>query len=349
MWNLPLPDNETKTWYINALGKKTAGKLKSVDAGFKSAFNDVLLPGGKQDVINDLLMLAPKKSLLLCEKTMDKLLAKLHKGGYVPSELETYRKAKGKKDENRTDEEKKAFKKLNDVIGQLHRVFNYDEFISKDAEFSYELSKRKEARTCTYCGREYIFTVEDLSEDDKLKQIARPDFDHWLSHELYPMLALNYCNLIPSCPICNRIVKGTKLMEIGKHVHPYINNAEPKFCFSYKLLDINRPQGEVIIVNDKDPLEKATIEMFQLRAMYRFHSETELDDMLRIGLKNGKEYVEDYLMKIMAGLNISVADAYRSIFGAELYENISEERPLSKFKRDILSELGIMDLFVSRF
>lgn len=349
MWNLPLPNKDTKVWYINALSKKTAGKLKLVDSGFISVFNDVLLPGGKRDVIDDLLTLEPEKSLRLCEKTMDKLLAKLHKGGYDPSELETYRKAKVKKDKNRSVEEKKVFNKLNGVIEQLHKVFNYKEFISEDAELSYELSKRKEARTCTYCGREYIFTVEDLSAEDELKQIARPDFDHWLSHELYPILALNYCNLIPSCPICNRIVKGSKLMVIGKHVHPYINTTEPKFRFSYKLLDVNRPQGEVIIVNDKDPLEKATIDMFQLRAIYRFHSETELDDMLRIGLKNGKEYVEDYLMKIMAGLNISVADAYRSIFGAELYENISEERPLSKFKRDILSELGIMNLFTTKF
>ena len=115
------------------------------------------------------------------------------------------------------------------------------------------------------------------------------------------------------------------------------------------MVDVVRHLGVVIILNDIDPLEKATIDFFQLRTLYRYHSETELDDMLRIGLKNGKEYVEDYLMKIMAGLNISVADAYRSIFGAELYENISDERPLSKFKRDILSELGVMDLFVSRF
>lgn len=30
--------------------------------------------------------------------------------------------------------------------------------------------------------------------------------------------------------------------------------------------------------------------------------ETELDDMLRISLKNGKRYVENYLMDIMSGL-----------------------------------------------
>lgn len=64
--------------------------------------------------------------------------------------------------------------------------------------------------------------------------------------------------------------------------------------------------------------------------------------------ENGKQYVEDYLMNIISGLNISVGDAYRSIYGTELYENVSEERPLSKFKRDILSELGILDLFSTK-
>ena len=138
-------------------------------------------------------------------------------------------------------------------------------------------------------------------------------------------------------------------MQLGVHVHPYINDKEPQFRFSYKLLDINKPQGEVIIVDDNDAQEKATIEMFELRALYRYHSETELDDMLRIGLKNGRQYVEDYLINIMKGLNVSVGNAYRSMFGANLYENPSEERPLSKFKRDILKELGILELFETTY
>lgn len=54
-------------------------------------------------------------------------------------------------------------------------------------------------------------------------------------------------------------------------------------------------------------------------------------------------------MKIMSGLNIGRADAYRSLFGGELYDSELLERPLSKLKRDILEELGIMDFFKSEF
>jgi hypothetical protein len=271
----------------------------------------------------------------------------LNKGQYDNAELPLYRAAKNKVAYNRNEIENRLFDKYNDVIQTLHRIFDYKGFISSKADVSYELAKRKHARTCTYCGREYIYTVEELSEDDKVKQVARPDFDHWLSHELYPLLALNYYNLVPCCPICNRTAKGSKLMNFREYVHPYINQKEPSFRFSFNILDLDKPQGEVVIVNDKDPKEKATIDIFQLRAIYRYHSETELDDMLRIGLKNGKQYVEDYLMNILSGLNISVGDAYRSIYGTELYENVSQERPLSKFKRNILAELGILDLFVT--
>ena len=138
-------------------------------------------------------------------------------------------------------------------------------------------------------------------------------------------------------------------MKLGVHVHPYINQKEPKFRFSYTLLNIDKPHGEVLIENDNDPQEKNTIDMFQLRALYRYHSETELDDMLRIGLKNGKQYVEDYLMKLLEGLNLTPEEAYRSMFGGELYENVDQERPLSKFKRDILAELGIVGMFDANF
>ena len=348
MWNLPLPDSETKNWYINKLANKVKNKIGNLTTT-KAVYKRVLLPKGKLDVIESLLTLEPVDSVSLCDFKMNELLTALHKGTYNVSELSLYRKAKNKKAKNRDANEKTLINKYDKILTTLGNIFDYQDFITKDADFSYMLSKKKQARTCTYCGREYIYTVEDLSDDDKVKQVARPDFDHWMSHELFPMLALNYCNLIPCCQICNRSVKGTQLMKIGEHVHPYINKKEPGFRFSYKILDIDKPQGEVIIVNDNNPLEKATIEMFQLRALYRYHSETELDDMLRIGLKNGKQYVEEYLVNIMGGLNISVGNAYRSIFGGELYDNVNDERPLSKFKRDILSELGILDLFETAF
>lgn len=349
MWNLPLPDDDTRTWYIKALGSKTKNKLDKVDSKVQSVYKSVLLPGGKRDVIDNLLTLLPKDSMNLCTSKMKELMKGLGRGLYKEKDLLDYRTAKSKKEESRSATEKKIFDKYDDVLTELGKIFNYNGFISSNADFSYELSKRKQARTCTYCGREYIYTVEELSDKDEKKHVARPDFDHWMSHELYPMLALNYCNLIPCCPICNRTIKGTKLMQLGVHVHPYINDKEPQFRFSYKLLDINKPQGEVIIVDDNDAQEKATIEMFELRALYRYHSETELDDMLRIGLKNGRQYVEDYLINIMKGLNVSVGNAYRSMFGVNLYEDPSEERPLSKFKRDILKELGILELFETTY
>lgn len=349
MWNLPLPDDKIKQWYIDKLADKVVRKLDNMKDKQQSVYKQILMPNNSRSVIEKLLTDTPQDSFTLCESKMEELLWKLKKDKYTDSNLMKFRAVKAKKKTNRTQIEEQLYNNYSKVISRLHKVFDYKGLISGDASFSYELSKCKQARTCTYCGREYIYTVEDLSAKDKIKQIARPDFDHWMSHDLYPLLALNYCNLIPACPICNRIVKGTNMMKLGVHVHPYINQKEPKFRFSYTLLNIEKPHGEVLIENDNDPQEKNTIDMFQLRALYRYHSETELDDMLRIGLKNGKQYVEDYLMKLLEGLNLTPEEAYRSMFGSELYYNVDQERPLSKFKKDILAELGIVGMFDANF
>ena len=216
MWNLPLPDKDTKDWYLNTFAKQVADNLKEVNAADRGVYREVLLPNVNRDIIDKLLTLEPEASLKLCESRMDMLMKKLHKGGYDSAELPEFRKVKNKKSARDTKEDE-LYQKYHEVLDNLHKVFDYKGMISSKADRSYELSKRKHAKTCTYCGREYIYTVEELSEEDKVKQVARPDFDHWLSHELYPMLAMNYCNLIPCCPICNRSVKGTKLMKIGEN------------------------------------------------------------------------------------------------------------------------------------
>ena len=277
-----------------------------------------------------------------------RILLRAEKKTYNESELTDYQRIKRMKSPKKK-EEKELLRRYDSTLKRLGEVFKYDQWISGNSDFAYWLSKAKGTRTCTYCGREYIYTVENLTPEGRIKHIARPDFDHFLSLELYPLLSLNYYNLIPCCPICNRTVKGTQVFNLNDYVHPYLKQSDPRFRFSFNYIDHSTMHGEVTIVDDTARQEKKTIEAFQLRAFYKKHSETELDDLLRLVQKNGKQYIEEYLVKIMAELNIAKADAYRSMFGGELYDSERMERPLSKFKRDILTELGIMDFFKSEF
>lgn len=347
MWYLSQPSQSVLDDYAARLEKDLVRRIKAYSGNYKSIIRSVLL-SGQTSVIRLLLIGKPHESLRLANHLMRAMLKK-RKHTYSESGLLKYQTAKRKKGHSRTKAEKKLVIKYDRLLNSLRTVFDYDGQISRKSDFSYWLSRVKGVRTCTYCGREYIYTVEDLTPDDRLKHIARPDFDHFLPKELYPLLSLNFFNLIPCCPICNRSVKGTQVFNLRDYVHPYLAQSDPRFRFSFSYSDPSHTHGEVTIVDDTDPQEHNTIEAFQLRAFYRHHSETELDDILRLTQKTGRQYIEDYLLKIMAGLNVSKSDAYRSMFGGDLYMSAQMERPLSKFKRDILKELGIYQLFNSEF
>lgn len=347
MWHLSPPDKGVLNEYVDRLEQKLYDCINGYTGRKKALLKKILLPRRSRDVIHRLLTDEPRAALDLCNDLMRRLL-RAEKKTYNEDELADYQRIKRMKSPKKT-KEMEIFRRYDSTLKRLGEVFKYDQWISGNSDFAYWLSKAKGARTCIYCGREYIYTVEDLTPEDRIKHVARPDFDHFLSQELYPLLSLNYYNLIPCCPICNRTVKGTKVFNIVDYVHPYLRQSDPHFRFSFNYIDHSTVHGEVTIVDDTDKQEKKTIDAFQLRAFYKKHSETELDDLLRLSQKNGKQYIEEYLVKIMAGLNIGRADAYRSMFGGELYDSERMERPLSKFKRDILTELGIMDFFKSEF
>lgn len=348
MWHLDPPSAAILAEYANRLESNLEGRIQSYQGNYKSIIKSVLLPNGSTSAIHKLLTGTPQQSHTLSNTLMRKILRKRHMA-YSEHDLAKYQVAKRKKSKGRTKTEKNLVTKYDRLLSSLNSIFDYDGQVSRKSDFSYWLSANKGTRTCTYCGREYIYTVENLTPEDSIKHVARPDFDHFLPKELYPLLSLNFYNLIPCCPICNRTVKGTKVFNLNDYVHPYLSHGEPKFKFSFSYIDPLHTHGEVTITNNADPQENNTIDAFQLRAFYKRHSETELDDLLRLTQKTGRQYIEDYLIKIMAGLNISTADAYRSMFGAEYYESVQMERPLSKFKRDILKELGVYDLFKSEF
>lgn len=343
MWHLSQPDQEVIDKYIGELEQKLFDAINGYSGKRKALLKRILLPRGTRDVIRKLLADRPRVAYKLNNDLMILLLRDKNET-YCEGDLLKYKCIKRTKSPKKKDEKIK-FKRYDDILQTLSQLFKYDAWISRNSNFSYWLSTVKGARTCTYCGREYIYTVEDRNPQDRLLHVARPDFDHFLSQELYPLLSLNYYNLIPCCPICNRTVKGTKVFNLDDYVHPYLSQSEPQFKFSFKYKDYDKVHGEVTIVNDTDHKERNTINAFELRAFYKKHSETELDDLLRLVQKNGRQYVEEYLVKIMAGLHLGKADAYRSMFGGEFYESEQLERPLSKFKRDILTELGIMDFF----
>jgi hypothetical protein len=89
---------------------------------------------------------------------------------------------------------------------QLKKIFDYKNFTIKKEEYNaYTLAANLNIKTCVYCNRSYTVTVKIGKTPDG--QLTRPQFDHYFAKVDYPLLALSFFNLIPSCSICNSTLK----------------------------------------------------------------------------------------------------------------------------------------------
>lgn len=117
---------------------------------------------------------------------------------------------------------------LIEIIGDIGRMKN-----DKDLEeiFQYEkFSNSKEARqilrilgmdVCPYCNMAFTMTLEKK---------VRPQFDHYFPRNQYPYLAVNFYNLIPSCPRCNQF-KSSHDTYSDAMIYPYDEGLGEEYAF----------------------------------------------------------------------------------------------------------------------
>lgn len=210
----------------------------------------------------------------------------------------------------------------------------YEGFFYKN--LNYKLANWLDIHTCTYCNRQYIFVFR---RQDGSKGMV-PQFDHWFPKNTYPILALSFYNLIPSCSTCNSAIKSTSVLNLADHLHPYIDKKiSSSFRFSYLA---KSPSQYEIICQNLDYIGnkgKNTTDALDTKLLYRGHSNKELKDLINLRYKYSDNYLKILLESTFNNLNISNQEKFRLIFGVEIDEDKYHKRPLSKFKKDIISEL----------
>lgn len=225
----------------------------------------------------------------------------------------------------------------------LNSIINYETWIKTDNKGTYRmynaynLAENLDIPICTYCNRMYTKTVIN----DKAEKVTRPTFDHWFPKTKFPLLQLSFYNLIPSCNICNSGSKGSKIFDIEEYFHPYKINNDFKYTFSYEHKDYSKFKFKVKTDN---AFSKRSIEAFKLEEIYKMH-EDEIIDLRTIKDRYSPAYL-DSLKTILKGSyasSFSDSEIYRLAFGVHLEEYKFDRRPLSKMKRDILKELGIIN------
>lgn len=224
---------------------------------------------------------------------------------------------------------------------EVNRIFNYeDSFSDKNTKYSaYNLAQNLNINTCSYCNRMYTKTVINKNINGEIKKITRPEFDHWFPKSKYPLLALSFYNLIPSCHICNSSVKGDTDLALDKHIHPYVDEKiNMQYSYEYDK-NLNNHKFKIKFKGDANSKAKNTAEEFKLKEIYETH-EDEIKDLLRIK----SVYSDTYLQKLdsLLGVTVSYAEVYRLAFGTYIEESSFDKRPLSRMKRDILKELDII-------
>lgn len=186
--------------------------------------------------------------------------------------------------------------------------------------------------TCTYCNRNYTLQF-DLETNH-----ARAQLDHWFPKESFPILALSFYNLIPSCSSCNHIKGAAKdcdwLKALENLNHPYISKND--FTFSYEYENFNDFAMKIKV--EKDSKSEKTLAFNRTKEIYNAQSDKELKDLLELRLKYSENYIDTLVNKTFKGV-ASKAEIYRMIFGIETEEDNYHKRPFSKFKKDIIEEL----------
>lgn len=190
-----------------------------------------------------------------------------------------------------TEQEKERFHT------NLHAVFDYDRFTTKDiSEWNaYSLCKRSRTRTCPYCNQAYAFTV--FRPDDTGG--FRPTLDHFLPKQRFPHLALSLNNLIPSCYTCNSNLKGSADFHAKPHLHPLYDD-EP-ITFSIELPgtslvdlmnDFETLKSHTRLKVQCDPLHapaRNSIETFLIEERYASHHDEAIEfASLRLDLASGR-------------------------------------------------------------
>lgn len=216
--------------------------------------------------------------------------------------------------------------------------FSKDETV--DEKWNYRLARLLDTHTCTYCNREYIFVYR--TESGKGKAMV-PQYDHWFAKTDYPLLALSFYNLVPSCATCNGI-KSTIDLNLNDHLHPYVDaNISNTYDFSY--LAITNTDNKIIFKNRSLFNSKGldTVNALNLPLIYKGHSGKELQDLIDLRYKYSDNYLNILLEKTFEHLDIPKEERYRLIFGIEMEEDKYHKRIFSKFKNDIIKELLLID------
>ncbi|MDB5222600.1 MAG: hypothetical protein JWN83_1267 [Chitinophagaceae bacterium] len=231
---------------------------------------------------------------------------------------------------------------LKDIKQGLSKIFNYTHFSSKNnlGYNGYSLTRNLDFNTCPYCNRSFIYTIEGTKS-----KIIRPDIDHFYAKSEFPLLALSFYNLIPSCLVCNRSLKGKK--KVQSCMNPYEDGFSNALTFNYFIKDVESGKGfnsrysvfftdNPILLNKVNRCKK-NVELFKLKEIYELSHGNEISEIIKKHEISSGRYLQ-MLNKMFPKLG-TIEELYNIAFANYFLEEDFDKRPLSKLTKDIFDQL----------
>jgi len=199
------------------------------------------------------------------------------------------------------------------------------------SKWGYKIVKLSKTDVCPYCNRNFIINFNETNTTVEL--------DHYFPKTLYPYLALNIYNLVPSCHTCNHKKNKSNKM----HLHPFFDDINKEIKFSLKLKNINfyyLTTGFNIEIQTNSEKAQNHKDVFNLESLYNEHKDIILE-LIQKKYMYDESYLDELTRKYEGILFKNKEDLMRLISGGYICEDEINKRPLSKLIKDISEQLKL--------
>ena len=264
---------------------------------------------------------------------------------------------------------KDEFSFLKDYKGLLDNFIDKEPRLAEYLKKSYskinaKLRKKiidlKNVSVCPYCNRNYInstykmlhcdncnqdlFVIDEVEKEcpgcnqeinGQTKVVNTAQLDHLFPKDSYPLFAVSFYNLIPSCYSCNHI-KSNKHLKYSPYDTSFLFD-DVKFTYIPNFAD----EIEIKIISYDSDFEIGIGDL-GIEELYQSHIDV-VNELIWKKEVYTKSY-RDGLSKILnqTNLELSTAEVNRFITGHYTDKGNYGKRPLSKMVTDISKEIGLI-------
>lgn len=192
-------------------------------------------------------------------------------------------------------------------IEDCKKMFDYKTFSKKSDNNTnkwdaYALCKAVAPRICPYCNRNFtpIVTIRNLDK-------ARPELDHFIPKSIFPMFAVSFHNLIPSCHCCNHNKGSKNIIHAGKEsrlsykiLHPYVREDDQT---NTRLFSVSFPNESLEYMYNYSYLEKLQIKAQPIKNV-KISNSFDCFSLITTGSGEVEGYYEHHDKEILASINL---------------------------------------------